>query len=334
MKKKSNVTVQDIAEKVNISASTVSRALNNHTKISQRTKEKVWEAAKQLGYLPNIPVYMQQQKSNFIIFLVDRLDHLENHVFITAAQKIILHNGFQPIIKLVTKDLLEQDLLKSIDSDDVAGVISLLNITSEKEKIYESIVNTNIPLVTTHSTSSKVSQLNILPDLYNGAYLATNHLLTQGAKNIVLISTDENLSRYKDMEDGFKSAMSNSTSKFKILESNLSREALNYEFEQLLNEKVAVDGIITCNNLVACQLHRFLISKNISIPSEVMLISFGNESYLNFMLPSVSTVEYSAENLGITASKEMLELIKNKPSDKKLLVEPVKLIIRTSSMRT
>ena len=72
-KKKTNITVQDIAESINISASTVSRALNNHPKISQPTKEKVWKAAKKLGYQPNIPAYMNLDDTKTICFIVPEI---------------------------------------------------------------------------------------------------------------------------------------------------------------------------------------------------------------------------------------------------------------------
>ena len=70
-KKKVNVTVKDIADSIDISASTVSRALNNHPKISQSTKEKVWAAAKKLGYQPNIPAYMNPENSKTILYTLD-----------------------------------------------------------------------------------------------------------------------------------------------------------------------------------------------------------------------------------------------------------------------
>jgi LacI family transcriptional regulator len=70
---KKRPTVQEIADEISISASTVSRALNNHPKISQATKEKVWEAAKKLGYQPNIPAYMNSDKTKTICFMVPDL---------------------------------------------------------------------------------------------------------------------------------------------------------------------------------------------------------------------------------------------------------------------
>ena len=70
---KKRPTVQEIADEISISASTVSRALKNHPKISQATKEKVWEAAKKLGYQPNIPAYMNSDKTKTICFMVPDL---------------------------------------------------------------------------------------------------------------------------------------------------------------------------------------------------------------------------------------------------------------------
>jgi len=93
-KKKANITVKDIADSINISASTVSRALNNHPKISQTTKEKVWAAAKKLGYQPNIPAYMNPENSKTICFLVPEIDNAfyidTLRVFKTLPKTIII----------------------------------------------------------------------------------------------------------------------------------------------------------------------------------------------------------------------------------------------------
>lgn len=332
--KKSNVTIQDIAESVNISASTVSRALNNHPKISQKTKEKVWEAAKQLGYLPNIPVYMQKKKNNIVIFLVDDLNNLASHTFILAAQEYLIEIGFQPLIKFMANNTLDGKFLETLKDIGVVGVISLLNDKQSKTKGFHGITGFKFPMVAIHKSSSGFPQVNVLPDIYNGAYLAANHLLKQGAKKIILIIGDTESSIYNDMQDGFKAAfIPNSKSRFTIIKKHLNKEALNYEFEQLIQEKIPFDGIITCNNFVASQLSTFLNSKNVKVPDDVMLISFGSETFINLISPGISTIEYSSENMGKTAAKQLVKIISNDPIENKLLIEPTKLIIRTSSMR-
>lgn len=324
---KKNITLQDIAESARISASTVSRALNNHPKISQKTKEKVWKVAKKLGYLPNIPVYMQKQKNNIVVFLVDDLGKLSTHEFIIAAQETLLKNGFQPLLKFLANNMPIEKFMEIIKEIDVVGIISLLN---EKQLIPE----LKLPLISINKSDCGSPQVHVLPDIYNGAYLTANHLLNQGAKKLALIIGDSESSVFSDMEAGFRAAFaSNPDSSFKMIKSDLNKEILKQEFEQILTEKIPFDGIVACNNDVACQLHAFLNSKDIKIPDEVMLISFGNETFVNLISPSISTIEYSSENMGRVAATQLTEIIIYKSTERKLLIEPAKLIIRASSLR-
>lgn len=330
---KSNITIQDIAKAINVSASTVSRALNNHPKISQKTKEKIWEVSKKLGYLPNIPIYMQKQKNNIVFLLIDSLQNSSIHEFISAIQNYLIKSNINPIIKFITNNEYELfSITKLVEDIEVIGVISILNDTPFTETIYRTISESQLPIVAI--SHSKIPTANILPDIYNGAYLATNHLLKQGAKNLVLIiENNENLLN-NDLERGFKAAFKTyDNTSYKILRSSLNKEVLKYEFEQLLLNNHSIHGIITSNNYVASQLQTFLQNKNIKIPEDIMLISFGSETFINLISPGISTIEYSSENMGKTAAKQLVKIINNDPIENKLLIEPTKLIIRTSSMR-
>ncbi|MFZ2430016.1 MAG: LacI family DNA-binding transcriptional regulator [Lutibacter sp.] len=325
---KKNITLQDIAEATNISASTVSRALTNHPKINQKTKEKVWKVAKKLGYFPNLPVYMQKQKNNIVVFLVDDLSNLETHLFILAAQESLLKKGFQPLIKFVPNSLPNDKFLDLIKDIDVVGMINLLD---EKK----TIADFKVPIVSINKSDTGFSQVHVLRDIYNGAYLCANHLLHQGAKKLILIVGDSESSIYNDMEEGFKAAFTvNSESSFEILRSDLNKEILKQVFENIIKEKISFDGIVTCNNYVACQLHAFLQTKNIAIPDSLMLISFGNEPFINLISPGISSIEFSSENMGRIAADQLEEIINNEHVEHKFLIEPAKLIIRASSLKT
>ncbi len=324
---KKNITLQDIAESAHISASTVSRALNNHPKISQKTKEKVWKVAKKLGYLPNIPVYMQKQKNNIVVFLVDDLSKLANHEFILSAQETLLKNGFQPLIQFLANNTPNEKFTELIKEIDVVGIISLLNEN-------QIIPDFKLPLISVNKSDYEFPQVHVLPDIYNGAYISANHLLNQGAKKLALVIGDSESTIYSDMEAGFTAAFaSNPNNSFKIVKSDLNKEILKQEFEKIINEEIPVEGIVACNNEVACQLHSFLHSKNIKVPVTIMLISFGNETFVNLISPGISTIEYSSENMGRIAAEQLAEIINTKNSEHKLLIEPAKLIIRASSLK-
>ncbi len=328
-----NITIQDIAESLKISASTVSRALKNHKKISQATKEKVWAVAKDLGYLPNIPVYMQKQKSNIVLLLVDDLNHPINLKTIHVINNELITRGYSAVIKLIgIEDTKNDSFVNVVENIDAIGAISLLVNEQTADCEYQILEKLKIPLVAINKSQSDIPNVNVIPDIYNGTYLAVNHLIKRGVNSIKLIIGEAENSLYNDMRDGFKSVI-NSKIERDMLVSNLRREDLNFEFEKLVKEKRMPDSFITCNGTIAQQLQSFLESQHINIPNEVMIVSFGIEHIPGVTLPQISSIEYSTSHIAEVAVNELVNLIKTKPVKNSLLVEPVKLIIKASSLK-
>ncbi|MEF3831518.1 LacI family transcriptional regulator [Flavivirga sp. MEBiC05379] len=331
LKKKHNITIHDIAKSINISASTVSRALNNNPSISKKTKEKVWDIAKAMGYFPNLPEYMKNQK-NQLFFFVDNLNKKSNHEFISTTQKHLLKNNIEVFIQLIET---EKDLIEVLETTKLTWVISLLSDTILTKNVYPYFKEKNIHLTTVNQSSSSIATLSVLPDFYNGVQIATNHLLNQSVKHIVLIIDDCNSQINNDIEQGFASTLAdNNYVTHQIAKTKLDHRNLIYLFEEFMNIKPFVDGFVCCDNLVACQLVSFLKSKNIRIPKDTMIVSFGNESYINYLNPGISTVEYSSKNMGKTIAQQLVKIInegEEKSLNNKLFVEPLKLVIRGSS---
>ena len=329
LKKKHNITIHDIAKSINISASTVSRALNNNPSISKKTKEKVWDIAKAMGYFPNLPEYMKNQK-NQLFFFVDNLNKKSNHEFISTTQKQLFKNNIEVFIQLIET---EKDLIEVLETTKLTWVISLLSDTVLTKNAYPYFKEKNIHLITVNQSSSSIATLSVLPDFYNGAQIATNHLLNQRVKHIVLIIDDCNSQVNNNIEQGFTSSFANNNATYQIVKTKLDHKNLTYLFEEFMNNESFIDGFICCDNLVACQLTSFLKSKNIRIPKDTMIVSFGNESYINYLNPGISTVEYSSENMGKTIAQQLVKIINEDKEllENKLLIEPLKLVIRGSS---
>lgn len=327
MKKRQHITIHEIAKSINISASTVSRALNNNPNISQKTKEKVWDVAKAMGYFPNLPEYMKNQKKQ-LVFLVDSLNKKTNQEFISTVQKHLLKDGVEIFIQLIDT---EKKLIDFIENTKTTWIISLLPDTILTAYTSTYFKERNIPLITVNHSNATYATLSILPDFYNGAQIATNHLLRQNAKHIALIIDASDSQINSTIEQGFTSSFTNNKSTYQVIKTKLDHRELTYLFEEFTNSNAAIDGFICCNNLVACQLTSFLKSKNIRIPKDTMIVSFGNETYINYLVPGISTIAYSPENMGKIAAQQLMKIINEQPIENKLFIEPLKLIIRGSS---
>ena len=332
---KKKITVKDISIALNVSASTVSRALKNSSEISQKTKELIWEKAKEMGYLPNIPVYMQKQNNRVILFLIDSLNNSSYQEIIRSAQELLTKKDcFSLIFFCSQTEPAEDFLIKKIKDLDTAGIISLLENNPKSERIHQKIKEYSLPLVTAGKSHSDVSDINITPDITNGAYLAANHLIQRGAKNMLLV-TDVNSNFFQnELKNGILTALDSDK---KIQIDTLVREAdsrsLTYKLDRLLENKNSFDSIFAGDHDTALLIYNHLNARNIKVPDDVMLVSFGNETTTDQVSSKISTIEFSSANLGIMAARMIDHIIKGKVIEDTISIEPVKFIIRSSSMK-
>jgi LacI family transcriptional regulator len=330
--KNNNIRVNDIAEYLKLSASTVSRALKNHPKISQRTKEKVWTAAQELGYSPNIPAYMLQNTDNIVLIFVENFETAFNRAVVRGAQKYLSERGFQVLLRLIDDEKFFEDAknIKTSLNINSVGIIAIYNNILDNH--HKKIEELEMPIVSINKWRNLQANVNIIPDIYNGAYLAAEHLKKRKSKNIALIVGDDGSPVYEDMINGFKLAFEDNQNYY-IRQISLSETSLSSEFQYLLQSSLAIDSIITCDNFVSHRLYNFLRTMDIEVPEDLMLVSFGKDESIFYKTAGITTIEYSSKKIGERAAKELFGVMRDKHIKDRVIVEPVKLVIRSSSMR-
>jgi LacI family transcriptional regulator len=336
-KKKANITVKDIADSINISASTVSRALNNHPKISQSTKEKVWAAAKKLGYQPNIPAYMNPENSKTICFLVPEIDNAFYIDTIESVQNFAKSNNYNLYVAYSNNSIeLEKSFARSIIKLNIEGVIiGLFDKDAESDHL-AALISHNIPTVFINNTDQNLKAVNISPDISHGSYLAVNHLISMGCKSISVLINDRKDPYYADIIEGYSSAISASDltlNQEMIYEDNLAKENVyNYLDELYKNSKIP-DGIISPNNYTSNHILSWLKKKNLKIPNDLLFVGFSNDKNTPDVDISLTTVQFSGSEIGEKAAKILFEQIgKNKVMDDTIII-PAKFIIKGSSLK-
>lgn len=180
-------TIQDIANVLTITASTVSRALNDHPKISQSTKDQVWKVARELHYQPNIAASnLRKGKANTIGMIVPRINrHFFSNV-ITGVESVLNPAGYNLIICQSEEKLLKEiENIKTLISSRVAGILISLSIESQDVNHLQKIIDNHIPLVMFDRVSDKLQVNMVENDDVSGSYEMTLHLLEQGYRNIL-----------------------------------------------------------------------------------------------------------------------------------------------------
>lgn len=334
--KKKNITIHDIAESLKLSASTVSRALNDHPKINIKTKEKVWELAKKMGYYPNIPVYMTKDSGAKICLIIPEF----NHYYTDIIEGVQNYFNKKAMLLYVACSQENEELEKKIIFDaleqGIKGVIICAYSTkSEYDTLLKHISN-NMQLVMLNKFDDEPQVSKIVPDVFNGAYKAVNHMHSVGCRNIALFLGPHTNPFFAEMLSGYESAINilgEIYNKNLVYFSNFKQDDVAHGIEKLITQKNRPDGILVGDQLVAQQIIAYLRSIGIQVPQDLILVSFGDERFSSFVSPTLSSISISGEKIGRQAAKMLYKRIFDQTEETSTQVAEVKLIIRGSSMR-
>ncbi len=329
-----SATIKDIARKLNISPSTVSRALNQKPGISKRTIKKVNALAGKLNYKPNsIAVSLRQLKTHCIGVLVPRIS---NHFFaeaISGIQQIAARHGYQVLI-CETKDQEqeEQKMINALNSGRVDGI--LISMGSEVQRFghIRTLVK-EVPVVLFDRTVNKIDVTCIGAEDYKGAFEVTRHLIESGRKRIVHLMGPKSVEIAQHRLKGYKTAIGKhkipldeelivncgfGTSKVKPALANLITNHVSFDAVFATNDDLAVEAILTLNEY------------GLRVPEDVSVAGFGNYPVAKIVRPSLTTVNHKPKQIGIEATTRLIDLIEGNPTvlKKKIASE---LIVRDST---
>ena len=340
MDKKTSITIHDIARELQISASTVSRALNDNPRISKATKDKIKALALKLGYQPNIIASnLRNQKTNTIGIVVPLINRHFFSTFISGVEAVAFDAGYNVIISQ-TNDLLEKEkkIVHSLFSNRVDGLITSLSMQTSEFNHFQLFANKNIPLVFFDRVAPQLEANKILVDDLAVGFKATQHLIDQGYKRIAHLAGPTVLNTYHDRMEGYKSALKKN--KLPIIEeliinNRLTRMDGQQAIKQLLALPNPPDAAFCGNDTSALSMMVYLKSQGIRIPQDFGIIGFSNEPFSEVVTPSISTLKQPAKEMGMKAAQMIIHEIENKetPRTYQTITMPTELIIRESSMR-
>ncbi|MPQ47230.1 substrate-binding domain-containing protein [Marinifilum sp. N1E240] len=337
MKKENNITIHDIAKALNISGSTVSRALNNNTRISEKTKKAVRDKAKELGYQPNaLASNLRTSCTNTIGVIIPRISRYFFSSAITGIEEFAREKGFNVII-CQSNDLeaRESDCVQTLFASRVDGVISSVALKTNNYEHYKTFTNRNIPLVFFDRVCDELETSKVVVDDFKGGFIAAEHLISKGCKRIAHISGPQHLNIYINRLQGYLKALRKhdiTVDQNLILESPLTREDGLRCAKELLESSNPPDAIFAGNDTTALSIILYAKEKGIRIPEDLAIMGFSNEPFSEYLSPSLTTVEQSGFDVGIKATELLIDIITNKSGNtQETIVLPVKLIEREST---
>ncbi|HEU5289083.1 MAG TPA: LacI family DNA-binding transcriptional regulator [Cyclobacteriaceae bacterium] len=338
--KKEKTTIHDIAEKLNITASTVSRALKDHPRISEATKKAVLKVAQKLNYQPNhIAAALRNGRSNIIGIIVPTADRSFFSSVVRGIEEIANKASYNVMI-CQTYDRYEKEVatVEALMNARVDGIIASMAKETENFDHYRKLKEKGIPLILFDRSNDELEVSNVIIDDYLGAYKAVEHLIQQGCTRIAHFTSVKKVSIYRERFRGYREALESYKIPFDeslVIESNLQLEDGRESMEKLLKLSDRPDAVFSSSDYGAMGALQVMKEKGIKVPKEIALVGFSNESFTSFSEPTLTTVDQHSMRMGNAAAEIFLEQIANGNKvfiPKKTVLKP-DLIIRNSSLK-
>ena len=334
-------TIYDIAKKLNITAATVSRALNNNPKISEKTRKIVFEAATEMNYKQNkLALALKSGKSKNVAVIVPRIDRSFFSTVIRGIEEELYPHGYHVIIcQTYDKEEMEIENINNLLNAQVDGILmSISTGTNEKDNSLKRVLKKNIPLIFFDRKKDIEGVSTVTINDFEGGYLTTKHLIDQGCKHIAHISGDQSIEIYQDRFLGYKQALLDSGFEFDenyVIQTKSNIEEGRKATKAFLKMKTPPDAIFSSSDYSALGAIQELKENGVKIPEECCIAGFSNEPFTKFMELSITSVDQFPLEMGKMTAQVFLEKV-NDPKkvkiEKKVVLAP-ELHIRKSSLK-
>ncbi len=334
-------TIYDIAKELNISAATVSRALNNNPKISKATCQLVQETAARMNYKQNkLALALKSGKSNNIGVIVPRIDSNFFASIIRGIEEELYPHKYNVIICQTHEDeKREIENINTLLNAQVDGILmSVSNVSSENDRVIEKVLEKKVPVIFFDRKKNIEGVSSVTINDYGAAYSATKHLIDQGCSKIAYLSGDRSLEIYENRFNGYKQALLDynlNINEDHIIQTKSNVEAGQLAVKKLLKLENKPDALFSSSDFAALGAIQELKAQDIRIPEDFCVFGFGNEPFTKFMELTISSVDQCTMEMGKIAAQVFLEQIKNSETfkvEKKVVLNP-ELLIRQSSSR-
>ncbi|GHE33439.1 LacI family DNA-binding transcriptional regulator [Sphingobacterium griseoflavum] len=319
-------TIYDIAKELNITVSTVSRALNNISTISERTRESVLEMAKKLNYRPNKVASSLTSGKTFIIGVLLPSAQIQFFASVIHSLEKYLKSFGYSILLYQTNESLESEKngISTLLEAQVDGIIASLSLETQDLSHLGKVKEEGKPLIIFDRTHDDLLVPVVKIDDELAGYMATKHLLDQGYKKIAYITTKHHIKIFKERYDGYQKALEEAGLEAHAAYAIFGELTVDGGYlgtHQLLRLKERPDAIIGGDDYVALGIIKALHEHQITPPT-IGVIGFANQNFSEHIIPSLSTIDQQAIQMGKECAKLFLKIIERKDSDDKEM-EPV-----------
>ncbi|WP_298417373.1 LacI family DNA-binding transcriptional regulator [uncultured Kordia sp.] len=334
---KRKVTLKQIAKELDVSVSTVSKALRNSKEISLDTRSKVQAFAKLYNYRPNnIALSLKNKRTKTIGVIIPEIVHHFFSKVISGIEKEANNRGYNVIIGLSNesfdKEVINIEMLANGSIDGfILSVAKETLLLQDYHHFYETI-NQGMPIVMFDRVVNEIACDKVVVDDKSGSKKAVAKLIESGCKNIALITTKDYVNVGKLRTQGYLQALEEhkvepkSSLIIKVEENKdkeIEIETLEKEISALLDKEKSIDGIFAVNELYAITAMKVAINKGYKIPEEISIIAFTDGVLSKHAIPSLSTISQHAVEMGERSATMLIDKLEEIVEEEKYNTEVI-----------
>lgn len=332
---KKNTSIYDIAKSLNVSASTVSRALQDHPRISSEVRKLVQKKAREMNYKPNrMAVNLKLGRSNTIGVIVPNINRHFFSAVIDGIEEEAYKEGYDVLICQSQESYdKEKKIINSLAQGRVDGVIASIAHGTHDYAHFNSLEEDGIPLVLFDRVADEIHAGKVTIDDYRGAYMVVEHLLQQGKKRIFHYAGFQHISVWQRRYQGYLDAMQAHGIQPEsdwVKVGDISQEEGVVFAREILQMGNRPDAIFSTSDFVAMGMMLELLKNGVRVPDDIAICGFANEPMDALVTPSLSSVGQFSKQMGQQAARMLMERLNGgNPPD--IVLRP-ELIIRDSTL--
>jgi LacI family transcriptional regulator len=336
---KKDITIYDIAKVLGLSPATVSRGLKDHPAINSKTRKRIMDMAREMGYRSNsFASNLRMQKTHTIGIIVHELKSQFISSVLSGIEKVTTEAGYDLIIGHSSETYRkEASNAHNLFHKRVDGLIASLAFDTRDMDHFDPYVQKNIPIVFFDRVEEFAYGTRVVIDNVKAGYEATAHLAAQGCRRIAHITANLARNVYAGRLKGYQQALADFGLQYEpslLIVNDLSEAAAIRSTKQLLAMDQRPDGVFITNDFFAAVFLQTLKENGVRVPEDMGIVGFNNDAIARIIQPKLTTINYPGEEIGEQAARSLLDQLAGLSSARSTdtIIVRSELIIRESSL--
>ena len=306
------ITIYDLARKLDLSIATVSRALKDDPVVSKKTKKRISDLAQELGYRSNhFARNLRTRRTMTIGVIIPRINSYFMSAVIAGMENIANHEGYNLIISQSSESVdKERANATTFFNSRVDGLLVSLAYNTTSLAHFEPFFKKKTPLIFFDRVADHKDCTCILIDNQKAAYDATTHLISLGRRRIVHITAPSKRNVYTDRLKGYKEALNDNHIPYQdnyVITGNLSQEAGSDAAALIRSMSPLPDAVFVANDNCAVGCMVAIRQMGIRIPQDIAFVGFNNDPVCTVVEPNLTTINYPGYEMGQLAARSLID---------------------------